>query len=169
MEQNAIRGIERATGSYRKQMIKLQSISILCTISLFTAAAYFKSIRNFQNNVICLVTALLLDNFLVYGYNAYILHTHGRKLIRIVSNVSRLNQPSDSGHAHRGSTHSQRYKAVYQKFKTIVPAIEWLMISSAVSTFGLSAWALITMNSDEGMAKSCIVHSLNNFVSIDVK
>lgn len=113
MEDNARRGIERINGSYRKQMITQQTLSIILTNPLFIAAAYYKKIRNVSNNVICLVTALILNNFLIYGFNAYILHTHGRKLIRILSHVSDLNERGDSGNARRGSAQSQKYKHVY--------------------------------------------------------
>lgn len=120
-----MRGTEKIHRNVFKTLVIRRILSSSLATVLFTLAAYYKFTEQPDMEVVCVSTCLLLDTFVVLGYNAYFLCTKGEKLLEILSNIVCT---SKSQISRRETPQDIELNQVYIKFKVLLPFAKTFVI-----------------------------------------
>lgn len=95
---------------------------------------------------------LLINAFLTHFYNAYILHTRGRSIIKIINNAVENNKEMLKLRIISYSNEALKLEKTYRKFKAIIPAMKYILILTGSVLLGTKLWAALVFHYENGMA-----------------
>jgi len=152
MEDGARRGVEKVTREIRKNLIVRRSIDCVISLTFYAFATYFKKQKNIRLQVICIAIPIAMNGVVVFAYNAYLLHSRGKILIRILSKTVDSAKSQISLKKRVESEDDKRLVLAFNKFQRIIPIAIFNVIVSAQSMFALTLWAVLTIDTVDGMA-----------------
>jgi len=152
LEDGAKRGVEKVTREIRKKLITRRSIDCAISLTFFAATAYYKRQKNIKLQIICLIVPIMINGIVVFAYNAYLLHSRGKVLVRILSNTVESTRAQILSKKKVESEDDKRLEIAFKKFQRIIPIVIWILILSSQSMFVMALWAILTIDTVDGMA-----------------
>lgn len=124
--------------------------------------------RTAYQNVI-LLTAFTFNAFSVIFFNAYYLHTKGKRVLITLEKV--VHRKSD--HSEFGLEASDKLKRSLRKFNFVIPFTVAMLILSGVSLIGITVYGAVVYNgalngSGEGMKWMSVIAVILNVTTVFV-
>lgn len=146
-------------GTAKQRLIFIRSTSGIVSMLFFAAATHFRQTNQITYQTICILIPFTIDGLVVFWRNAVLLYTMNRKLVAILFKAVDNNRVLSMIVSMKSPT-LNRLEATYNRFKTLAPMISVILFGTGGVLLGVTIYAVVTLNSDQGIAWVSIVFDI---------